>query len=326
LVENVSYNSSSLLGMFSADMSGTLAYFGGAQQDMLRVTVLDRDGHVVDSIGSREVYSGVRLSPGEDRLAVVISDESSDNSDIWIYDLDRRIRQRFTSDSSIETSPVWSPDGDRIAYRWQDAGKWEVRVKDASGIGSAKTLFESEFRCIPHDWSPDGQYLAIHFGDSARNMDIGFLPLDGTGVPLRFMPTSFTEADPKYSPDGRWIAYMTTESGRSQVCVAGSRGTTRKWQISTEDGWLPRWRRDGREIFYLSSFPVQIMVAEVDGTGEVFKVGAVRSLFPAQLRLRGSSYDVSRNGERIYLASTSSETETPSFTLVLNWPAELAKK
>ncbi len=202
--------------------------------------------------------------------------------------------------------------------------------KPSSGAGTEEVfLEEGNFGKYPYGWTPDGRFFLYASGNDTPGTgnDLYVLPLFGDRKPFIFLKTPFNEGFARLAPDGQWIAYMSDESGRREVYVAPFPKPGGKWQISTAGGNHSRWRRDGREIFYLSP-DNNLMAAEVNGQGLGFKVGAVRPLFQLRLarpRAQRSEYDVSADGQR-FLVNTALEqpTSTP-ITLVINWTAGLKK-
>ncbi len=336
IAEKVQYDPGIWRGVFAASQNGILAFQVGGDVPGTKIVWFDRSGKKLGSIGEEGVYFGFRLSPDGKRLALDVGDPG----DIWIYELARGVRTRVTFDPVDEDSAIWSPDGTRIAYtsRVRPDGHNNIYQKLSSGAGGEEMLHESDVEVWATDWSPDGRFLLYSQGNRnvRTQVDIWVLPLSGDRKPFAFLQTPFAAYHAQFSPDGRWIAYTSNESGRVEVYVAPFHAPTAvvkdnngeprpawKWQISTRGGYLPRWRRDGKELFY-QALDRTLMVAEVNGEGSVFEVGAVQPLFIPTPTASWFAYDVSLDGQR-FVVSTIGEEDISSVTLVVNWTAKLGK-
>jgi Tol biopolymer transport system component len=201
-------------------------------------------------------YREISLSPDQSMVAVAKMDNSSTVlSNIWLVELSRGTLTRLTSVPPNDWFPVWSPDGRQVAFSSQRDGSSDLYTRSASGAGADVALLKSEAGKCASSWSPDGRFLAYWALDPATKNDIWIVPLDG-GKPFPFLQTRYNEFHPEFSPDGQWIAYSSDESGSQEIYVrrfearpAGA-GASR---ISREGGTHPKWRRDGKELFYLST-------------------------------------------------------------------------
>jgi len=331
VVGGVAYDASITRGMFAASQTGILVYQTGKVQLGTRLAYFDRHGKQVGSVGELEEFFFPRLSPDGRRLAVSIFDQKSRNVDIWTYDLARGLKTRFTFGVEYEFNPTWSPDGGRIVYQSNPKTRNDLFMKSSAGATDQELLYESGEDKAPSDWSPDGKVVAFQFiGGSNTQNDIALLPMVGTRKPLIFLQTEFSEWDPRISPDGKWIAYVSDESGQNEVYIRPFPGPsepsahdirTGKWQVSVQGGVEPNWRRDGLELFYVDKAN-RMVVAEVLAKGNAIEVKNVRPLFETP----GSDYDVTADGKR-FLINVPVETQlnTP-LTLVVNWDKEIEKK
>jgi hypothetical protein len=197
-------------------------------------------------------------------------------------------------------------------------------VKATSGSGAEKLLFEDSLNKYPLSWSPDGRLLLYGSTGLQTNNDLLLLPLSGERKPIPFLQTQFSEARGRFSPDGRWMAYQSDESGRMEVYAAPFPGPGGKWQISTAGGTFPRWRADGAEIFYLAPGN-RLMAAPVNGKGATFEVGAVKALFDIRPAGGGYRYDVTADGQRFLTNEVEEQTGSAPVTVVLNWTAGVKK-
>jgi Tol biopolymer transport system component len=219
-------------------------------------------------------------------------------------------------------------------------GHWDLYQKASSGAGTEEELLADSVDKVPFDWSPDGRFILFGVGAFQAGTDLWVLPLFGDRKAFPVLQTPFTEVPGRFSPDGRWIAYASDESGRREIYVVpfpgqgGASGAapaleTRgaKWHVSTAGGSWPRWRSDGKEIFYLAPDKT-LMSAAVNAAGSAFEVGAARPLFDTRALTIGNTgfmYDVSPNGQRFLVNTLAEEAAPAPITLVVNWPALLKK-
>jgi Tol biopolymer transport system component/DNA-binding winged helix-turn-helix (wHTH) protein len=334
---------------FSVTENGVLVFVSGAPT-LGQLVWFDRDGKQVGKLGEPGIVSTPRISPDGKQIATEIVDPQIGTSDIWVYDLRRNVPTRLTFDASMDTTPVWSPDGSRIAFssNHKDIRRFGIYQKDLGGSGNEEVLFESDKNGTPQSWSPDGQFIAYARNPPAPSFtQIWVLPLTGERKPFRFLDAElFSHRWPQFSPDGRFIAYVSYESGRDQVCVTSFSGPGFKQQVSTDGGWLPRWRGDGKELFFLaggasSRYPAvlasKMMAADVKSSGSSLEIGSARPLFdahpwfganpPSMLRngfWQGTVYDVTPDGKR-FLMVTAAEAIPATINLVVNWTADLKR-
>ena len=309
---------------FSASENGALAYQMGMETASSQLLWFDRTGKQIGVLGDAAAYTDVELSPDGKRAAVSIPDEGKGRN-IWIYDVARGLRTRFTFDPADQLTSIWSPDGARILFNSRRNGSLDLYEKAASGAGSEDTLLSDKVDKFPASWSPDGKFILYVSSGPSRSNDLFVLPLTGDRKPVPFPPTSFSEPEARISPDGRWVAYSSNESGRNEIYVASFPGPGGKWQVSTAGGSYPRWRHDGSEIFYLAPNN-GLMAAEVGGKGAGFEVGAVKPLFATRISTRGSyEYDVSPDGQKFLVAAAPEQAGSSPITVVLNWTAGLKK-
>jgi Tol biopolymer transport system component len=318
-------------GAFTVSDNGRLAYQTGLSVPS-QLRWFDRGGKQLGVLGEPGLEGFVTLSPDGSRVAVTSFDWNSSDIDVWVYDVARASRTRFTYDAAnAEFAPVWSPDGQRIVFGSTRQGVVDMYVKSTLGAGAEELLFSSDQAEQPTNWSPDGRFLA--FMSSAKEVaifgipssaDVRVLPLFGDRTPVAFLQTRFAEAQAHFSPDGRWLAYVSTESGRAEVYVAPFPGPGGKVPISTAGGTQPRWRRDGAEVFYVAGN--RLMAAAVNGQRATFEVGAARPLFEIRPRTGlGPFYDVSADGQRFLVNTMVDQGTSTPITLVVNWPALLKK-
>ncbi len=317
------------LSAVSVAASGLVAYRMGTGGQR-KLTWFDRVGTAQGTIGDPDAtLSNPRVSP--DGRRVVVERTAQGNTDLWLLDGTRT--SRFTFDAASETRPVWSPDGTRLVFMSRRTGVGDLYQKLASGAGSEERIVASDQTKVPSSWSADGRFLIYYSVDPRAEADLWVVPMLGGRAPSVFLKTPFGEAGGAFSPDGRWVAYLqANESGRTEVYVrpfvppspqAGVAGG--QWQVSTAGGFLPVWRPDGQELYYID--PAGAMMAApiaVAGSGVV--PGTPVVLFPTNIFGGGVSpqgfreYDVAPDGR--FLINTELESAAAPITPIMNWRPE----
>ena len=226
---------------------------------------------------------------------------------------------RFTFDPANDGAPAWSPDGARIAFNSNRGGQFNLYQKLSSGAGGDEELLKSGELKSPLDWSQDGRFIAYLVQSAKTRADIWILPLDGDRQPFPFLQTPFNELGARFSPDGRWVAYTSDETGVPEVYVQSFPASGGKWQISSGGGTAPKWSRDGKELFYTNGG--KLMSVEVKTGGSTFEAGTPTLLFES----RGRTYDASADGQRFLVAVPVEEATSTPITVVLNWTTDLKK-
>ena len=288
-----------------------------------RIRWFERSGKPGEYLTEPGLYFEANLSPDGRTAAVAVGD----STDVWLYDLARGIRTRLTFDPWNDTGPVWSPDGRTIYYSSDRNIQWRIYRRPVSGAGQEELLTSPSAPASAWHVSPDGRFLVFERNATraGTNLDLWVLPLSGGGKETAFLATPFSESEARFSPDGRWLAYTSDESGRSEVYVTSFPGREGKWQISSGGGAGPRWRRDGRELFFVAP-DLRIHSVEVR-PGEAFEAGAPRPLFATQMFLDPApGYDVTADGQRFLVNELVRPEEPEPITLVVDWPAALKKK
>jgi len=307
-------------GGFSVSQNGVLA-FCPAEKAGTQLIWFDRSGLALDKAAAPEGAQNPELSPEGSRLACEIRDPNTWMRDIWVVDLTRGIPSRFTADESDDADPLWSLDGSEITYQSSSV----VYRKTASGAGDAESFFQSEeYHEVPNGWSPDGRNLLLNRWGDERGGDLWVLPVTGGMEPEPYVASESDEMGGQFSPDGRWIAYTSDESGRFEIYVRSFPRSEAKWQISVGGGVDSRWRRDGKELFYLS-LDRKLMSVLVETDAATFECSRPETLF--QTNVAGPfpigqrfNYAVSPDGQR-FLVNTAVR-ENP-IHVIFNWPALL---
>ncbi|HUJ80623.1 MAG TPA: hypothetical protein VLW83_02005, partial [Candidatus Acidoferrales bacterium] len=321
-------------GLFSASSNGVLVYkttdASGAQ-----LTWFDRQGAVVGAGGQRGSYYSLALSPDGGRAVVSQFSSLNPRPLLWLLDFSRGTHTQFTFGASDASSAVWSPDGSRVVFNSTRDGKFDLYEKLASGAKDEELLLKSGEDKIPTSWSHDGRFLLYTATDSNSKYEIWALSLEGNKKPFPFLRAEFDNDDGQFSPDGRLVAYSSDESGRDEIYVrafspdsaAAGSDAGGKWLISTGGGIQPRWRGDGKELYYLA-LDGKLMAVDI-ATNPVFRAGLPRALFQAPPDTGGiagvHAWGLTPDGKRfLFLAPVEQATQAP-FTVVLNWQAGLKK-
>jgi serine/threonine protein kinase len=320
---------------FAVSGTGVLSYgIGTAPSAGLRLVWVDRRGKVLSTVGVAANYQGVALSPDGTRLATH-RHEAQGGGDIWITEFARGTTSRFTFDASQDnSSPVWSPDGSEIAFSSRRNGKFGLYRKPANNSGSEQLLLERTTPMRPTSWSPDGRSIVFGSVEGATLQDIWVLTLaDRTARPFRQTP--FNEGDAHVSPDGRWLAYQSAESGRSEIYVRPFPSGSTQWQISSEGGGFPAWRADGRELFYLARSAAQLFAVSLVLGPSAIEPGSVEELYSDRFASYNSggghpysNWAPAADGQRFLVARASALTDgvTPDTVAVaINWAEGLRK-
>jgi serine/threonine-protein kinase len=296
---------------------------------------MDSVGKFTPLRGTPGNYFNPAFSPDGKRLALDIV--AGKSSDIWLYEWERDTLTRLTF-GGANGNPVWTPNGQRIVYSSQEKGGtysfWWIR---ADGSGDAQRLTESKSPQYARSWRPDGKVLAFHQLDPNTGWDIMTLPIEGDeksgwkpGEPKAFLNSGFLEREPAFSPDGRWLAYHSNESGNFEVYVRPFPSQGGKWQISTGSGVAPKWSRNGKELFY-RTMDSKIMVVTYTASGDSFRADKPQLWSPGQFTDRGSTYnfDLHPDGKRFAVLKAPGTEQTPAVnkvTFIFNFFDELRSK
>jgi Tol biopolymer transport system component len=316
------------MSVFSASGNGLLAY-RALRSDPLKW--LDRSCRTIAELGPAGQYSSPEISPDGTRLAVAKLDVATGTSNVWVFDLQRRTGTPFTTGPGSESEPVWSPDGKQLAYYSNRLGRFALFSKPSDNSAGETQLIDGLMGV--EDWSADGRFLAYVSMDPNTQGRVTLLPLSGDPVPWTTLPHAIGAqlgSSLQFSPDGRWIAYQGRQSGRSEIYVSPFPSGTGQWPVSTDGGVAPRWRGDGRELFYIAGDGALMAV-------RISAKGAFQSSLPERLCASAVSgerglaagstpYDVFPDGQQFIVASASqSEAAAGPITILVNWPAKLSE-
>jgi serine/threonine protein kinase/Tol biopolymer transport system component len=324
IVDRVSHSVSTGNATFTVSNSGTLAYRAGAEMNLKQLTWFDRTGQAVGAIGAPDLILNFRMTRDQTRIALDRSDPRTGKREVWVVDdLASGIASRLTGDEGNAMSPIWSPDAKFMLYRSPRKEGSGMRLVDAAD-GTAEQHLKEHYLGSPDDWSGDGSYVLQGAINDATNFDIGLLPMTGETPRSWFLQTPANEGQAKISPNGRWIAYTSDESGLQEIYVQSFPVPGNKRRISNNGGSWPRWRRDGAELIYVA--PGGLVTTVAVSSGERFTAGAPTTLFRSRNGIGGAiglvdPFEVSLDGQRfLMLVRPPAPTSIP---LILNWPALL---
>lgn len=263
----------------------------------------DRNGNELGTLGELADYGNVELSPDGTRVAVTLTDPAEGTHDIWFYDVATGQRTRFTSDPADENWLIWSPDGKRVVFNRFSKERLDLYLAPSNGGGSEELLLTGDKGVWPVSWSPDSRFILVVKNTRDTGNDLWLLPLFGDRMPSPIFQSKFNENWAAFSPDGRWIAFSSTESGAAEVYVTPFPVSGRKWRISSKGGTQARWRRDGKELFYMAADRT-LMSAAVAVQGSDFEVNSVRPLFVTRFPYPPyHAFDAGTDGQR-FLVNT----------------------
>jgi Tol biopolymer transport system component len=302
---------------FSVSAGGVLVH-RSRDSSQSQLTWFDRTGRIIGTAGEPADYQIFSRSPDERRVAVARSD-AHDGTHIWLIELDRNVTSRLTIGPTVNLSPLWSPDGARIVFASRRDGVEGLYATDATGGGKEQIILQSPEPQDPTDWSPDGRALLYSTLSPNTGSDLWVLPI-GDSKPQPLVRTPSNESGGRFSPDGRWVAYVSDESGKDDVYVRTFPQSDRRWQISAGGGSRPRWRSDGRELFFVSP-DGQLFAVDVQG-GQTMQFGRPTPLFRMP---QADHYNVSHDGQRFLVKMPVRERDPKGLQIVLNWTSELRR-
>lgn len=306
--------------LFSVSENGILVYHRGGLAEHPRLMWFNRNGKPGNALKDQAIYVWHRLSADGRRLVGV--DRHGAGSNVWTLDLVRGVKARLTFDPSTHLRPIWSHDGSRIIFSSNREGSFHIYHKASNGAGTDDLLLDSDADDQAEACSLDGKYLAFlrRKLPQQHTSDIWILPLTARGKPFPLIAGEFDKQFPAFSPDGRWLAYASNESGRFEIYIAPFPGAKGLWQVSSSGGTFPRWREDGKEVFYLGS-DSRVRVTEIAARGSSVRVGSTDVLFRIQtVPTPLSPFDVTADGRRFLInAMPSGEDNSEPVTLLINW-------
>jgi eukaryotic-like serine/threonine-protein kinase len=314
------------VGTVSASGTGMVAYRAGAIRQR-QLTWVNRLGATVGTIGDPDnTLFAPRVSPDSRRVA--LSRQTQGNEDLWLLDSARASRMTF--DTTRDLFPTWSPDGTRIAFTSMRSGGGDLYMKATSGAGVEQLLTSSNTIKFPTSWSADGLYLLYFTIDPKNRTDIWVLPMSGDRKPFPFVQTPFTDVWGQFSPDGKWVAYQSDESGQDEIYVRSFAPVVEgQWRVSTTGGVHPVWRPDGKELYYISRTG-EMMAVSISAVGVEVTLGAPARLFDPHILFggvdaaTGRQYDAAPDGRFLINRELDAEA-SPPITLIQNWNPDAGK-
>jgi serine/threonine protein kinase len=333
IADQVGYQPSISWGTFSVAENGTIVYNATLGATLSVLTWYDRAGKELGHVGDIGVVSNPTLSPDGSRVAIDIADAKANDVNLWLGDLERGTNSRFTFDTTEDVGGVWSRDGNMIAYRSLQAKDTNLFLKQAQGLQPPRLIFSASANAhatddlIPNSWSPDDKLLLATLQAASGGSQLVLIqPSSSKMTP--FLSTQSSDSNGQISPDGKWVAYASNESGDWEVYVTTFPAATGKWQVSRGGGSEPRWRGDGKEIFYIG--PKSMLTAVTVDTRDSFSSGNPTPLFRTQIRATVSStdqfsYDVTKDGQRFLVNKYAKPAQVAPLHIILNATAGLAK-
>jgi serine/threonine protein kinase len=315
-------------GFYSASNNGVLAYAENGA-DVRQLTWYDRQGNILGHVGQPAARDELELSPDGTR---VVEGRQDDHGTwvVWMLDLARGVNERLTFEGAGAGNAIWSPDGSQIVYAAGGGQSTDMFRKSANGASQVDTLLHSSELKTPLDWSSDGRFILFNQRGKDTGIDLWVLPLEGDHKPIPYLATPASEGQAQFSPDGHWVAYSSSESGKREVYVqpfpVAANG---KWPVSNGGGGQARWRPDGKELFYFAPDST-LMAVSVDTKGGTFEPGVPKPLFRAPILggLGGAPgvawrWAVSRDGQRFLINTSGEEASGEPVTVVMNWQSAL---
>jgi len=323
LMTGIQYFPRILRAVMAASNGGLLAAQNRSAVSLSRLIWFDRNGKELGIVGKPDVYANVNLSPSGKMVALDKTDIATLNADVWTYDLEHESAKRITFNPAIDALAVWSPDEKQLVFASSRERLFDLYTKTADGSQEEKLIEHDQADDYPNDWSRDGKYILY-----LRGNDMWFRQYPG-GKGQEYLKVPGVVKNGQFSPDGRWIAYASNETGKWEVYVTSFPERRGKWQVSLGGGEQPRWRGDGKELYYLAP-DGKMMAAPVKGES-TFDAGAPVTLFqanPHELIATSDQvvYDVSKNGQRFLINTRMEQAQTQPMSLVVNWDAELKRK
>jgi dipeptidyl aminopeptidase/acylaminoacyl peptidase len=331
VAEHTVRNSISGRAMFSVSENGVLVFRAGGGMVNNQLVWFDRSGKQLSLLTPPGAYNAPALSPDEKKVAVSRLDlQTGIPSDIWLIDLERGSQIRLTTDPTSDLLPSWSPNGDHVTFVSTRNGVTSIYQKLSNAASPEEPLVSSAELKFNPQWAPDGQSIIYSQLNPKTNVDLYLLSLSGEKKSTSWLQTNFIEAQPRLSPNGRWIAYISNETEQFEVYVDSFPVSGAKVAISIGGGSQPQWRADGRELYYYAA-DRKLVAVEVNGDGPTFKVGEARSLFEIRVASIDQSfpgngyYTVTHDGKRFLVSSLPEAPQRQQINVIVNWAADIKK-
>jgi hypothetical protein len=336
LPDRVAFNPINSSALFGVSPAGVMVYYPATPGGSFTLAWYDRDGKRSDSLDSGNFFGSMALSPDGSQVAVSLLNSDGMSSDLWNLDLTRGTKIRLTSGPGMKRNPVWQPDGQLLFSAGFTGGSIRIDRIKSDGTGTSETVLKSEgFVDAPASVCREGNYLSftrspyVQGGPALEGATAWILPLTGDRKPFPLIHSQFGNLSPAFSPDCKWVAYVSTETGQREVYVTHFPDATRRYRVSTQGGTLPRWRGDGKMLFYGTRN--NIVAVSVDEKPDSISLGTPHTILSAANygAVNGESlnfFDVTANGQRFLMTEANSPKGSVPLTLVTNWDAELKKR
>ena len=325
LAEGILTLTGAALAIFSASESGMLAYQTGVLDPGVPLEWRDRQGTILGELGDKALFGTIELSPDGKQVASVNYD-SGGLADLWVTEVETGLRSRFTFEPTGNIGLAWSPDSESLIFSALRGARYEIHRQAVSGVGEKELMFDWERDMVLTSTSRDGQWLLFFSTSEGTSADLWVWSATEEEEPAAFRQTKADEQWGEFSPDGRWVAFVSNESGRYEAYVTAFPAAGRKWQVSSDGGHHPQWRADGREIVF-SQPDGQLVAVEVEPGEDTLHVGQARSLFRIHPpRPEGPSFALAPDGERILLWTNLQQQADTVLNLVVNWPEDLERR
>ncbi len=314
------------LSVMSAVDADVMAFAsGGGGFGNSRMFMMDRDGENSEPVGDPLMTLGLEFSPGGDQVALAFPDRQRGTFDIWILETARNLQTRFTFASETELGPIWSPDGKWLAYSSDGSGRSNIYRKPVSGMGSAELVFESRNDCYVNDWSRDGTMICYTEIDSSGTMKLGLFDFGADGGPRAYRETTFNQLAGSFSPDGRWLAYMSSETGPVEVFVESITPGGGRWRISSAGGLFPRWAAGGDRLYYLSPGG-ELLAVDFSQEGGGLRFGQTRTITQGVEVGNVVSYSENRSDGSLLVLKIAQNRESSMLSIITGWRGLLADR
>jgi Tol biopolymer transport system component len=323
VAEGVAFEAFRWVGNFTFSTAGRLVFQTNKAIRKSRMTWFDLDGKELGAVGEAASFFGIALSPDAQRVAATVLSGQNAKPEVRLYDLERGVGTRFTFGDQGANFPVWSPDGREIAYGDPGSG---IRIKPADGGSEGRIVLKLATNVWALGWSPDGKRMLLRLQDpTTGGVDLSDLSLEGDAKPRRLFATDPSEfVNGAISPDGKWLLYVSDETGRQEIYVVPYPGLGEKRQVSTAGGVSGRWLGD-RSILYAQPSDGKLLAVDLELKGDSLRMAAPRPLFGNKVPPRGA-FDVARDGKRILIAVPVDDSSSAQIRFVSDWRADLAKK
>ena len=322
LVEGILTISGAALAVFSTSDSGLLAYNSGELSPEVHLEWRDRSGEILSTVGEPAIFGAIALSPdGSQVISEIV--EPGGIGNLWLTDLETGLRNRFTFETMSNFGLDWSSDGEQLFFSALHNSRFQINRKAVGGVGERESLVDREEDLILCSVSPDERSVLIHQTRPGTSRDLMILTIGESVESTAFRETEADERCGAFSPDGRWVAYTSNESGRYEIYVAPFPWTGRRWQVSQEGGLFPQWRSDGREIVYTRRNG-ELVAAEIATGADSLQPSGTKVLFRIHPPIPdGPSFALAPDGEKLLVWSNRQRDSETVVNLIVNWPAEL---